>query len=64
MFLNAPTPINPATFVQLYPRSEGWFTGAGQISWFTSLLERSKYGCMASLPLCSWQSLSQQCIFR
>lgn len=27
MFLNAPTQINPATFVQLYPRYEGWFTG-------------------------------------
>jgi len=36
MFLNAPTPINPATFVQLYPRYEGWFTGAGQISSFTT----------------------------
>ena len=36
MFLNAPTQINPATFVQLYPRYEGWFTGAGQISSFTT----------------------------
>jgi predicted permease len=32
MFLNAPTRTNPASFVQLYPRYEGWFTGAGQFT--------------------------------
>src|SRR5579863_3420393 len=36
LFLDAPTRSNPATFVQLYPRYEGWFTGAGQFSSFTT----------------------------
>ncbi|HET6179317.1 MAG TPA: hypothetical protein VFE61_20480 [Candidatus Sulfotelmatobacter sp.] len=36
MFLDAPTQTNPASFVQLYPRYEGWFTGAGQFSSFTT----------------------------
>ncbi|MGH9495984.1 MAG: ABC transporter permease [Candidatus Sulfotelmatobacter sp.] len=36
MFLTAPTQKNPASFVQLYPRYEGWFTGAGQFSSFTT----------------------------
>ena len=36
LFLDAPTRSNPATFVQLYPRYEGWFTAAGQFSSFTT----------------------------
>jgi predicted permease len=36
MFLTPPTQKDPASFVQLYPRYEGWFTGAGQFSQFTS----------------------------
>lgn len=36
MLLQPPTKISPATFVQLYPRYEGWFTGAGQFSSFTT----------------------------
>jgi predicted permease len=36
MFLNAPTKTNPASFVQIYPRYEGWFTGAAQFSSFTT----------------------------
>lgn len=36
MFLNAPTQINPSSFVQIYPRYEGWFTGAAQFSSFTT----------------------------
>src|SRR5215831_2697402 len=36
MFLNAPTRTNPASFVQIYPRYEGWFTGAAQFSSFTT----------------------------
>jgi predicted permease len=36
MFLEPPTQKNPASFVQLYPRYEGWFTGAGQFSSFTT----------------------------
>ena len=36
LFLDAPTRTNPATFVQLFPRYEGWFTGAGQFSSFTT----------------------------
>ena len=36
MFLNPPTQTDPSRFVQLYPRYEGWFTGAGQYSSFTA----------------------------
>ena len=36
MFLEPPTQKDPASFVQLYPRYEGWFTGAGQFSSFTT----------------------------
>ncbi len=36
LFLEAPTRTNPATFVQVFPRYEGWFTGAGQFSSFTT----------------------------
>lgn len=36
LFLNSPTENDPASFVQLYPRYEGWFTGAGKYSSFTT----------------------------
>ena len=36
MFLNPPTQKEPSRFVQLYPRYEGWFTGAAQYSSFTT----------------------------
>src|SRR5438477_5360149 len=36
MFLNPPTQTDPSRFVQVYPRYEGWFTGAGQYSTFTT----------------------------
>ena len=36
IFLTPPTVKNPASFVQVYPRYEGWFTGAGQYSSFTT----------------------------
>ena len=36
LFLDPPTRKDPASFVQLYPRYEGWFTGAGQYSSFTT----------------------------
>jgi len=36
MFLSAPTQTNPASFVQIYPQYEGWFTGAAQFSSFTT----------------------------
>jgi predicted permease len=36
MFLNPPTQTDPSGFVQVYPRYEGWFTGAGQYSTFTT----------------------------
>ena len=36
MFLNAPTQANPASFVQVYPQYQGWFTGAAQFSSFTT----------------------------
>ena len=29
MFLTSPTRKDPASFKQIYPRYEGWFTGAG-----------------------------------
>lgn len=35
-FLNSPVHKDSASFVQLYPRYEGWFTGAGQYSAFTT----------------------------
>jgi hypothetical protein len=36
IFLNPPTQTDPSRFVQVYPRYEGWFTGAGQYSSFTT----------------------------
>ena len=36
MFLEAPTQKDQASFVQVYPRYEGWFTGAAQYSSFTT----------------------------
>lgn len=36
LFLNPPTQKDPSRFVQVYPRYEGWFTGAGQYSSFTT----------------------------
>jgi predicted permease len=36
LFLNPPTQKDPAAFVQIYPRYEGWFTGAAQYSSFTT----------------------------
>src|SRR5215472_4321751 len=36
MFLDPPVRKNPASFVQVYPRYEGWFTGAAQYSSFTT----------------------------
>jgi predicted permease len=36
MFLTPPTDVNPKSFVQIYPRYEGWFTGSGQYSSFTT----------------------------
>jgi predicted permease len=36
LFLTPPTQKDPASFVQIYPRYEGWFTGAGQFSSFTT----------------------------
>jgi putative ABC transport system permease protein len=36
MLLEPPTDKNPSTFVQIYPRYEGWPTGAGQLSSFTT----------------------------
>lgn len=36
MFLNPPTQTDPSRFVQVYLRYEGWFTGAGEYSTFTT----------------------------
>ncbi|HWA96382.1 MAG TPA: ABC transporter permease [Terracidiphilus sp.] len=36
LFLTPPTEKDPASFVQLYPLYEGWFTGAGQFPIFTT----------------------------
>ena len=36
LFLSPPTQKDPSRFVQVYPRYEGWFTGAGQYSSFTT----------------------------
>ena len=36
LFLNPPTQKDPSSFVQVYPRYEGWFTGAGLYSSFTT----------------------------
>ena len=36
MFLDAPTRVDPASFVQVYPRYEGWFAGAAQSPGFNS----------------------------
>lgn len=36
LFLEPPTRQDPASFVQIYPRYEGWFTGAAQNSSFNA----------------------------
>lgn len=36
LFLEPPTRQDPASFVQIYPRYEGWFTGAAQFSSFNA----------------------------
>jgi predicted permease len=36
LFLNPPTENDPASFVQVYPKYEGWFTGAAQFSSFAT----------------------------
>lgn len=36
LFLASPTEKDPGSFIQVYPRYEGWFTGAGQYSSFTT----------------------------
>ena len=36
IFLTPPTEADPSRFVQAYPRYEGWFTGGGQYSAFTT----------------------------
>jgi predicted permease len=36
LFLNPPTQTDPSRFVQVYPRYEGWFAGAGHYSSFTT----------------------------
>ncbi len=36
IFLNPPTQTDPSSFVQVYPRYEGWFMGAEQYSSFTT----------------------------
>ena len=30
LFLSPPTEVRPSSFLQLYPRYEGWFTGAAR----------------------------------
>ena len=35
-FLRGPTRVDPASFVQIFPRYAGWFTGADQIPSFTT----------------------------
>jgi len=35
-FLKGPTRVDPASFVQIFPRYAGWFTGAEQIPGFTT----------------------------
>jgi predicted permease len=36
LFLSPPTQKDPSSFVQVYPRYEGWFTGSAQYSSFTT----------------------------
>lgn len=36
LLLEPPTNKNPSTFVQIYPRYDGWLTGAGRLPSFTS----------------------------
>ena len=36
LFLSPPTGKEPSRFIQIYPRYEGWFTGAAQYSSFTT----------------------------
>ena len=36
LFLTSPTRKDPGSFQQVYPRYEGWFSGSGQFSSFTT----------------------------
>jgi predicted permease len=36
LFLSSPNEKDPSHFIRIYPRYEGWFTGAGQYSSFTT----------------------------
>jgi predicted permease len=59
MFLQPQTLKDPASYVQIYPRYAGWFTGAGQYSAFTTedfdaILSRSR----ALDEVAGWQQSS------
>jgi len=59
MFLSSPVQKDQSTFVQMYPRYEGWFTGAGQFSAFTTEdydALRSQAHAMAEVA--AWQQSS------
>lgn len=56
MFLDSPVRKDPASFAQLYPRYEGWFTGAGQFSAFTTEDYEAVYGQSRALAdSAAWQ---------
>jgi predicted permease len=56
MFLTSPTRKDPKTFLQIYPRYEGWFTGAGQFSRFTTEdYDAIRHHSHAMVDAAAWQ---------
>ncbi|HEY2466795.1 MAG TPA: ADOP family duplicated permease [Terracidiphilus sp.] len=59
MFLDSPVQKEPASFVELYPKYEGWFTGAAQFSAFTTEdYEALRSQSHALSEMAAWQQSS------
>jgi hypothetical protein len=59
LFLTSPAQNDPGSFAQIYPRYEGWFSGAGQYSSFTAEDYDAVNGHSTTLEeAAAWQSRS------
>ena len=58
MFLEAPTRKDPASFVQIYPRYQGWYLGRAQDSSFNAAdYDAIRTGTRSIEDLAAWQSI-------
>jgi predicted permease len=58
MFLEPPTRKDPASFVQIYPRYQGWYIGAAKDSSFNAAdYEAIRTGTRSIDDLAAWQSI-------